>query len=909
MGSSVDPAFRGRLLLVNADQIGNKQRLNNPYTFHPMSRNSWESADAFRSILGRYRTVYTGSKGTQGYNYASVLNQLGAGGLPGAYESGPAGLGRLRTQLQGVNESTNIVFDYTMTTHATGAKYLNLIHGIQENAAWNGYTRRAPGAENYLTDLSNVYELINKAILHTGTGSLQDHASIFSLASEDKNIRRAAGYNLDVEPVYNYYTSTTPPYETVIGRGATVATTTINPRVKEYHLPNIYFLQSELNNTSSVPRALYHLPALTLNDTIPWFEIGNSQTVGSLTATENDGNRYYDMYAEGVVAMLSNSSSYQEIDADLNYNNRNFVVLHSDLGVVKEDRINKTTIPFYNKIILGNDQDGITGNESSISILQALNDDPDTRDFIDILQMQTVLRLTTQQSSASSALFMASHKDIHSSRDPSRFKNNSVEQDYKVLYDFNDLFTMYDQTNEEIEVASIINNFASGNPETQYLGTNLETLPFRLIRDYQLSQDQLVVDPAQVSNAKIDMYHAPNTTTALSRVVRSFEKVLDGTVAHTETLMYIIRKKTSPTATEAVQTFYISAEFRTGIPTVYFDAQVKYDTKYYYEIDKVVLVFGTQYRYAQLTSLTATNDPVYNENGDLVPVSTLPIKAKIEMEISPSVKAIVVPYVTGEGGIKSIILDKPPVPPEISFYPYKGVNDRLKILLNSSTGEYASSPVIINESDRSYFVQEYHSQTGDFSATYESMVNTNAKINFRSDDPVDAYEVFRLATAPQSYRAFEGTATTINPIRGVPGSFEDVIAPNTKYYYCARAIDTHGNRSNPTHIYEIEIVDNNGQIFIKQAVFSYEHPKEDFTKAGRRFIYIEPTLAQTLLDPNTAVGSPAVTTPPINSILGATDIDKVWNKKFKVRLTSTKTGRKVDLNLTFKNSGIVNASE
>jgi hypothetical protein len=75
--------------------------------------------------------------------------------------------------------------------------------------------------------------------------------------------------------------------------------------------------------------------------------------------------------------------------------------------------------------------------------------------------------------------------------------------------------------------------------------------------------------------------------------VRSYEEILHGTSAHTETLMYIVRKKTSPDG-DPVQTFYISPEFRTDIPTVYYDTQVKYDTNYYYEVDKVVLVFGTK---------------------------------------------------------------------------------------------------------------------------------------------------------------------------------------------------------------------------------------------------------------------------------------------------------------------------
>jgi hypothetical protein len=893
MPTSIDPAFRDKLILVDANQVGDKERVNNPGNYHPMKRTTWQSADQIRSILGRYRTVYTGSKGVQSYNYAGALNQLGQGGSPGAYEQG--GIGQIRDQLTGPNEGTNIVFDYEMSSKGN----LLLTYGIDEQAAWNGYSNRAVASTDALASVSYCSQYLQAALTQTGIGYLEDNACVFSLASEDKNIRTVAGYNLNVEPVYNYYASTTPPYENVIGRGTTASRQApVNPRVKEYHLPNVYFLQSELNNTSSVPLALYHLPALTLNDTIPWFEIGNSQTVGSLTATENDENRYYDLYAEGIVAMLNNDSSYQEIDANLNFNNRNFVVLHSDLGAVKEDRINHTTIPFYNKIILGNDPDNYTGNETSISILQALYNDPDTRDFLDILQMQTVLRLTTQQDEAWESSYMASTKDVHSSTDTSDFTNTSVNRSYKVLYDFDQLFAIYEQTNREIDVASIVNNFASFNPEVQYIGIDLETLPFRLIRDYQQTQAQLAVDPAQVSNAQLDMYEITGSSAALSRVVRSFEEVLHGTPAHTETLMYIIKKKTSPNATEAIQTFYISPEFRTDAPTVYFDTQVKYDTNYYYEIEKVVLVFGTQYQYTNLASVTNTESHHLG----------LPVKAEIAMNTAPSVKALVVPYTTGDG-MKSIIIDKPPVPPEIRFYPYKGVNNKLKILLNSSTGRFSSRPVIINDADKDYFVQEYRSQTGDWSLDWDGMVSANTKIDFRSDDPVDAYEVYRLSSPPTSYVSFAGTGRTIDPVRGVPGAFEDTLVPNVKYYYCARSIDVHGNRSNPTHIYEIEIVDNNGQIFIKQGVFNYEHPKEDFTKSGRRFVYIEPTFAQTLLHPTTDVGSPSVTNPPNSSILGNPDVQKVWNKKFKVRLTSKKTGRKVDLNLTFKNSGIVNASE
>jgi len=281
---------------------------------------------------------------------------------------------------------------------------------------------------------------------------------------------------------------------------------------------------------------------------------------------------------------------------------------------------------------------------------------------------------------------------------------------------------------------------------------------------------------------------------------------------------------------------------------------------------------------------------------------------KVPLENRPSVRALVVPYLAG-AGLWAKIMDAPPVPPELRFYPYKGINNKLKVMLNSSTGKLQVPPVIIEEGDREYFLSEYHTQTGDWTTTFEEMVEAGGTIFFRSDDPVDAYELFKLDRMPQSYAEFAGSMIPIDPPKGVPGDITDILEPNRKYYYCARSIDVHGNRSNPTHIYEIEIVDNNGQIYLKQGVLRYEPPKEDFLKPGRRFVYIEPAFRQLALQEGTDVGSPGITVPPISGILGETDIDKVWGKTFKVRITSKQTGRKMDLNLTFKNSGIVNASE
>ena len=272
------------------------------------------------------------------------------------------------------------------------------------------------------------------------------------------------------------------------------------------------------------------------------------------------------------------------------------------------------------------------------------------------------------------------------------------------------------------------------------------------------------------------------------------------------------------------------------------------------------------------------------------------------------------PHVIGD--IQVITVDSPPVSPDLSFYPLRGSNSEVKILMNASTGVREETPIAIREQDKQYYVDEYLSQTGE-QITFEELRLIPNALTFRSDDPVDAYQLFRIDTKPTSYEDFQNGMLIVNPTAGIPGDLLDNLIPNRTYYYCARAVDIRGNVSNPTHIFEIEIVDNGGQIFLRQDIFMFEQVQETFSKSGRRFIYIEPSAQQVdfeqsldnngTLVPN--VGIPNVNVEPNPTILGGDLEAKVWNNTYKIRVTSTKTGRKLDLNVTFKNSGIVNPSE
>ncbi len=280
-------------------------------------------------------------------------------------------------------------------------------------------------------------------------------------------------------------------------------------------------------------------------------------------------------------------------------------------------------------------------------------------------------------------------------------------------------------------------------------------------------------------------------------------------------------------------------------------------------------------------------------------------------------RAVALPYSTHINAI----LDNPPVPPDFRIVPFSGVSNRLLLLLNSSTGEFDATPVIIKETDLEAVVNQYVAQTNEPISLVEAQEQINNKqltINYKNDDPIDRYEIFRTTTKPNSYADFAADAV---PYRVISGRITmdkrasgahliDEVQSNTKYYYCVRAIDVHNNFSNPTHVFEAELVDNEGQVYLILKTIYFEETIERIeTKAGRRYIYIEPSLRNLSYAPDTADSEASSNDNPGSNKLNQTEGDNIdadcWDKTLKIRVTSKKTGKKVDLNVTFKNSGVI----
>ena len=295
-----------------------------------------------------------------------------------------------------------------------------------------------------------------------------------------------------------------------------------------------------------------------------------------------------------------------------------------------------------------------------------------------------------------------------------------------------------------------------------------------------------------------------------------------------------------------------------------------------------------------------------------------PPVAEVTIDNKPNIRALATPYCA----LTSAVTDSPPVPPDVVFVPYVGVNNKVMVLFNSNAGEKKERPIILRDSDVTFVIEEYFSQykiniTDADLANLQGGAGTLQKLQYRNDDPIRKYELFRISQKPTSYSDFKGFTRTATPIQAQLGpdkfstavAFVDNLTPNKVYWYCARSIDIHNNISNPTYIFEVEMVDNRGQMFLKTKIFSFDSTKYDYTKIGRRFLAVRPRASQTFYDPSASTpGVIGINEAPDPNILGTASTrqtSSVWGKKFKIRVTSKKTRRKIDLNVTFKNDGVV----
>ncbi len=904
--------YQDRITLVNSTQVGTRQRTNNPDGFHPMIRTRWGTIDRFRGLLGAYYLEYPGTQGNALWSAGAQVTPTN----PNALDPSQGAMGgSVAAQFVGPNHGTNIILDYDivgdLAPYPTGENTINLQFS---DAAWSSYAGISETARNYFryvgipnngdlsvfapaqaiaSRLKNVLDnrpAPERPLTHADqtpgifhgliATPLHDHTTKFFLDSADPLIRERAGSRFSIHSVYERYEGGFPAYEDIIAPD----------NVPEHLIPNGYYLQLELQNESESPLAGgRYVTALSLNhqeiadaadgSDRRWFQ----QTVSWANGfgyTEQHVTGFYRLYSEALAAPTINLASLSTlIEKDI-------FVLHRDREILEENNVSPDA-PFYNVITIPTPGYFVDGE--ILRTLAGHTGEPveNGLDLIDMLQVKAIENLRATESQTMS--FKAQIKHVTAATDDAPFTNTAPTIEYPLVYDLDRATDEIDAESSEIAVQIEQDHVIAG------VGGLHDRPPVGTEEDPSIDVNDQIGSAVETLEILSD------------QSTRSFQQMLNGNSCHVETLMFVVKKYRDSDGPNAAprQTFYLTNFMDLESRNItYYDSQVKMGIKYRYTVERVALIFGNEYRYAF-------------PNGTLE-VEATPIQTQLELsEVytrydttvkafnTSNVKAVLVPYINGT--LATVIHDKPPVQPDISFYSFQGINNRVKILLQPSTGRESQKPVAILEQDKSYFVEQYLAETG-----IQTSFDNIERLSFLSDDPVESYQLFRINTEPTTYADFEsGLVRTIAGNVSPSEDLKDEIIPNTVYYYCARAIDVHGNVSNPTPIFKVEMVDNGGQIFLRQELFMFEAPTNQYTKSGRRFIYIEPSFQQLAVDEEdpTALGTPNILSAPISSILGAPEIDKVWEKTFKIRTTSKKTGRKLDLNITFKNTGIVNPSE
>lgn len=350
---------------------------------------------------------------------------------------------------------------------------------------------------------------------------------------------------------------------------------------------------------------------------------------------------------------------------------------------------------------------------------------------------------------------------------------------------------------------------------------------------------------------------------------RSYQDIMDGKVAYSEPFMYKVSKhflfEDGTVSVEPIQRYYFPNSTEMEVLT-FIDTQVKYDVRYRYNIEVFNFVLGSRYRYENFVNQYGSNT------------------AEFDVISEPSLVMIATEY----GNLDTIVVDDPPVFPDVEFIPWKGVNDKLNVWILNNLGDYLLEPVFIGDDSAARKAAE----------KVKLKQKREDKLRYKSDDPILTYEVYRTNERPTSYDDFEG-----HLLRSLEkqDAYIDSIQPNTKYYYTIRAVDIHGNFSNPSPVFKIEMIDDSGAIYLLVNVveFASTDIPSKASKKGKRYIQISPAFQQSLINEEKSDLEDAETATNKKINFGTAE-ESLLGKSIKIRLTSRHTGKQIDFNLSFQ---------
>ena len=379
----------------------------------------------------------------------------------------------------------------------------------------------------------------------------------------------------------------------------------------------------------------------------------------------------------------------------------------------------------------------------------------------------------------------------------------------------------------------------------------------------------------------IDFAEFLNTQAASHK--RKYETIFSGEKATSAIIGYKIEKRKASNNT-LLQTFYIMEPpgEKEIIPIEFLDTQVKYGHSYTYRIYSLALVFGTDYEFS---------------DSSIVDLSVGEVSFNVETR--PHVRLVEAPFFQ-----KTVsMMDLPPLPPEVSFIPDQRNPKSLSIIFNHNVGNRKEKPIAIALQDEATFSMMIRAQDAE-----------DGIVHYYSDTISEQYEMFQMTTPPTNYSSFGMSSRRIIPTSGARSIISRSIDVelNRDYYFTFRSIEPTGI-SNPTPVYKLKMVSTpNGTFMVLEEYDMLTQSQRPVNLNFERGLKISPSLQQKAIKypegTDLASRDFALSSPELQDITLGTADESIWGKKYKFRITSKKTGRKLDINATFEQNSMENAS-
>jgi len=409
---------------------------------------------------------------------------------------------------------------------------------------------------------------------------------------------------------------------------------------------------------------------------------------------------------------------------------------------------------------------------------------------------------------------------------------------------------------------------------------------------------------------------------ARHQLYRRYTDIIHGSKAYAEVIGYKVEKyritknDSGQEQERKIQTFLLMDSDKVG-DINFLDAQVIPDRKYKYKIFAINFVLGSAYQYS--SGPTTQYTWKLRQQNQLIGRNSRNPGSFALTTLSGVVPSIIYsPYFE-----KTVSLsDKPPIFPQVSFLPYQGIDDVHALLIQSNYGEISVPPIPIFSEDREAIANMYRRQASP----------PGGNILYKSDSLPNGFEIMRIDTPPESYSDFSDPDTVVVrvPATGKTAYVNLNIQPNKTYYYCFRTYDD-GGMSNPTEVFKVRIVSYQNGIFMEVEAYEMRKQQEEYKISFEKLLKIAPSLNQRIINfskklkevndqeqegdiselkklrkelgiRNASTEKEFQRSAPDENMLSIgmpEGRESIWNKKFKIRCISKKTGKKIDLNISF----------